>query len=274
MTRKPIAYVQDSWHTDITDHCRTAFMAELARHGYATGDVELFSVPGSLEIPLMARKLAAPAATRRSARAGRRGRRHLPPRVRGAGGAAGHRADLAERSARAVRRAQPHHFHEHAVHGSSSRSTCSPRARSSRRRAGVIGQLAAVASAHRAGRTPHQTLDGPRPRGQLMRSPWAGARASGRPDLLPRVAAHGGQVGRRRSPARRGTGPVVVEVPEDGGDVDGADVHESEPGTVEQRASGSGGQIGKRAASSGSRRPGPPRSPRPRTAACISIPPA
>jgi 6,7-dimethyl-8-ribityllumazine synthase len=58
MTRKPIAYVQASWHTDITDHCRTAFMAELARHGYATGDVELFSVPGSLEIPLMARKLA------------------------------------------------------------------------------------------------------------------------------------------------------------------------------------------------------------------------
>lgn len=58
MALKPIAYVQASWHTNITDHCRTAFMAELARHGYAAGDVELFSVPGSLEIPLMARKLA------------------------------------------------------------------------------------------------------------------------------------------------------------------------------------------------------------------------
>src|SRR6267143_3521386 len=33
-------------------------MAELAQRGYATGDVELFSVPGSLEIPLMARRLA------------------------------------------------------------------------------------------------------------------------------------------------------------------------------------------------------------------------
>src|SRR5882762_3712924 len=58
MALKPIAYVQASWHTDITDHCRTAFMAELAKHGYATGDVELFSVPGSLGIPLMAKKLA------------------------------------------------------------------------------------------------------------------------------------------------------------------------------------------------------------------------
>jgi len=58
MALKPIAYVQASWHTDITDHCRTAFMTELATHGYAAGDVQLFSVPGSLEIPLMARKLA------------------------------------------------------------------------------------------------------------------------------------------------------------------------------------------------------------------------
>src|SRR5258708_11498821 len=58
MVQKPIAYVQASWHTDVTDHCRRAFMAELAQRGYAAGDVELFSAPGSLEIPLMARKLA------------------------------------------------------------------------------------------------------------------------------------------------------------------------------------------------------------------------
>src|SRR5262245_51664789 len=55
---KTIAYVQASWHTDITDHCKTAFMAEMARHGYGPGDVEHFSAPGSLEIPLMAKKLA------------------------------------------------------------------------------------------------------------------------------------------------------------------------------------------------------------------------
>jgi 6,7-dimethyl-8-ribityllumazine synthase len=58
MASKPIAYVQAAWHTDITDHCRTAFMAELAKHGYGESDVHFFSVPGSLEIPLMARKLA------------------------------------------------------------------------------------------------------------------------------------------------------------------------------------------------------------------------
>jgi len=58
MTPKPIAYVQAAWHTEITDHCRAAFMAEMAKRGYGAGAVEFFSVPGSLEIPLMARKLA------------------------------------------------------------------------------------------------------------------------------------------------------------------------------------------------------------------------
>ena len=53
-----IAYVQASWHTDITDHCKDAFMKEIAKHGYKASDVEFFSTPGSLEIPLMARKLA------------------------------------------------------------------------------------------------------------------------------------------------------------------------------------------------------------------------
>ena len=58
MALKPIAYVQAAWHTEITDHCRTAFMAEMAKHGYGAADVRLFTVPGSLEIPLMAQKLA------------------------------------------------------------------------------------------------------------------------------------------------------------------------------------------------------------------------
>ncbi len=54
---RKIAYVQAAWHTDITDHCKRAFVAELARHGYDDG-LEFFSAPGSLEIPLMAKKLA------------------------------------------------------------------------------------------------------------------------------------------------------------------------------------------------------------------------
>jgi 6,7-dimethyl-8-ribityllumazine synthase len=58
MALKPIAYVQASWHADIIDHCKNAFMAEITTHGYRAGDVEFFSVPGSLEIPLMAQKLA------------------------------------------------------------------------------------------------------------------------------------------------------------------------------------------------------------------------
>jgi 6,7-dimethyl-8-ribityllumazine synthase len=56
--QKKIAYVQAAWHTDITDGCKQAFIAELARHGYDPTDVEFFSAPGSLEIPLMAKKLA------------------------------------------------------------------------------------------------------------------------------------------------------------------------------------------------------------------------
>ena len=52
MALKPIAYVQAAWHTDITDHCRAAFTAEMAKHGYGAADIQFFS------IPLMARKLA------------------------------------------------------------------------------------------------------------------------------------------------------------------------------------------------------------------------
>jgi 6,7-dimethyl-8-ribityllumazine synthase len=57
-TPKPIAYVQAAWHTEITEHCKHAFVAEMARHGYPADRVEFFSTPGSLEIPLMAKKLA------------------------------------------------------------------------------------------------------------------------------------------------------------------------------------------------------------------------
>ncbi len=56
--QKKIAYVQAAWHTDITDHCKRAFVAALARHGDGAHQIEFFSAPGSLEIPLMAKKLA------------------------------------------------------------------------------------------------------------------------------------------------------------------------------------------------------------------------
>ena len=55
---KKIAYVQAAWHTEITDRCKQAFVAELAKRGYDRGAVDFFTAPGSLEIPLMAKKLA------------------------------------------------------------------------------------------------------------------------------------------------------------------------------------------------------------------------
>ena len=55
---KPIAYVQAAWHTEITEHCKQAFIAEMTRQGYPADSVEFFSTPGSLELPLMAKKLA------------------------------------------------------------------------------------------------------------------------------------------------------------------------------------------------------------------------
>ena len=58
MAATSIAYIQARWHTDITDNCKTAFVDEMQAQGYREHDVEFFSVPGSLEIPLMAKKLA------------------------------------------------------------------------------------------------------------------------------------------------------------------------------------------------------------------------
>jgi 6,7-dimethyl-8-ribityllumazine synthase len=53
-----IAFVQSLWHRDIVDQCRTAFVAELAKHGIAEGLVDFFEVPGAFEIPLHAQLLA------------------------------------------------------------------------------------------------------------------------------------------------------------------------------------------------------------------------
>src|SRR5688572_4926811 len=58
ITPSKIAYVQAGWHQEITDGCKASFIEEIARHGYAAADVETFSVPGSLEIPLVAKRLA------------------------------------------------------------------------------------------------------------------------------------------------------------------------------------------------------------------------
>jgi len=53
-----IAYIQACWHKDIVDQCRIAFIKEMATLGYAKKNIDIFDVPGSLEIPLQAKLLA------------------------------------------------------------------------------------------------------------------------------------------------------------------------------------------------------------------------
>ena len=53
-----IAFVQSSWHKDIVDQCRVAFVSELRRLGIAETSIDFFEVPGAFEIPLQAKLLA------------------------------------------------------------------------------------------------------------------------------------------------------------------------------------------------------------------------
>ena len=51
-----VAFVQSSWHREVVEECRLAFLEEIAaRH---VTNVDLFEVPGSFEIPLHAQILA------------------------------------------------------------------------------------------------------------------------------------------------------------------------------------------------------------------------
>jgi 6,7-dimethyl-8-ribityllumazine synthase len=56
--RKRIAFVQACWHREIVDQGRDAFVAEIEKHGVSSDQVDLYEVPGSLEIPLQAKLLA------------------------------------------------------------------------------------------------------------------------------------------------------------------------------------------------------------------------
>lgn len=51
-----VAFVQSSWHREVVEECRIAFLAEMeARH---ITNIDVFEVPGSFEIPLHAQILA------------------------------------------------------------------------------------------------------------------------------------------------------------------------------------------------------------------------
>ena len=53
-----VAFVQSSWHRDVVEECRIAFLAEIETRHIASAQVDLFEVPGSFEIPLHAQLLA------------------------------------------------------------------------------------------------------------------------------------------------------------------------------------------------------------------------
>jgi len=55
---RKLAVIQANWHTDIVSQASQSFMETMIAAGMARDDIDVFDVPGSLEIPLMAQRLA------------------------------------------------------------------------------------------------------------------------------------------------------------------------------------------------------------------------
>src|SRR6266478_5367442 len=53
-----VAFVQSSWHREVVEECRIAFLEEIEARHIARAQIDLFEVPGSFEIPLHAQLLA------------------------------------------------------------------------------------------------------------------------------------------------------------------------------------------------------------------------
>ena len=53
-----IAIIQANWHADIVHEASKSFIEDLVSHGYDADGFDIHNVPGSLEIPLMAKKLS------------------------------------------------------------------------------------------------------------------------------------------------------------------------------------------------------------------------
>src|SRR4030088_1808646 len=53
-----VAFVQSSWHREVVEECRLAFLSEIEARGIARAYIDLFEVPGSFAIPLHAQLLA------------------------------------------------------------------------------------------------------------------------------------------------------------------------------------------------------------------------
>ncbi len=53
-----IAFIQAGWHADIVEQARLSFIDELASADIPKDRIDIFDVPGALEIPLQAKMLA------------------------------------------------------------------------------------------------------------------------------------------------------------------------------------------------------------------------
>jgi 6,7-dimethyl-8-ribityllumazine synthase len=53
-----IAFVQSSWHKDLVDQTRSAFIKEAEQLGIPESRIDFFEVTGAFEIPLHAKRLA------------------------------------------------------------------------------------------------------------------------------------------------------------------------------------------------------------------------
>ncbi|NQZ13295.1 MAG: 6,7-dimethyl-8-ribityllumazine synthase [Alphaproteobacteria bacterium] len=53
-----IAFIQAAWHDDIVGQGRESFIAEMEKYGISSDRIEIFDVPGSLEIPLQSKWIA------------------------------------------------------------------------------------------------------------------------------------------------------------------------------------------------------------------------
>src|ERR1700704_5503803 len=55
-----VAFVQSSWHREVVEECRLAFLSEIEARGFARAHMYLFEGPVSFKPPLHAHLLAKP----------------------------------------------------------------------------------------------------------------------------------------------------------------------------------------------------------------------
>ena len=53
-----VAFIQAGWHADIVEQGRATFIEDMKKAGFPVSNIDIYEVPGSLEIPLQAKLLA------------------------------------------------------------------------------------------------------------------------------------------------------------------------------------------------------------------------